>query len=358
MALQKKSSKVSEADISEYRGKLLDWYDRHRRDIPWRARTGQVPDPYHVWLSEIMCQQTTVQAVKAYYLKFLNKWPTVTHLANADTEEVMAAWAGLGYYARARNLHKCAKIVAHEMGGVFPDTQEALKKLPGIGEYTSAAIAAIAFNRPATVVDGNVERVIARFYSVQEALPKAKKRLSELAAGFYNGFTDRPGDLAQAFMDLGAGVCIPKAPRCPLCPLIDNCTGYKQGIAAELPRKDRKKPRPQKVGNVYWITNGNGEVLFETRPPKGLLGGMLGLPTTQWEEEQSHAHLPYIQDPTAMNLSVEHTFTHFDLKLTIYEARVTKVPETTAHQWLTVAQGGEMLPSVFSKVLKLAASKP
>ena len=355
MAAQAKNSKVSKRDIEEYRGQLLGWYDKHRRDIPWRAKPGEKPNPYHVWLSEIMCQQTTVQAVKAYYLKFLDLWPTVHDLANADQEDVMAAWAGLGYYARARNLHKCAKIVANDLNGTFPDNQEDLKKLPGIGDYTAAAIAAIAFNKPATVVDGNVERVIARFFAVQDPLPNSKTQLKELAHHFFNDFEDRPGDLAQSFMDLGAGICIPKAPRCGLCPLHSSCEGYEQDIAAELPRKIKKADRPKKFGNLYWIKNSNGQILLDKRPEKGLLGGMLGLPTTEWLKEDTKLEHPEVfTGIEQQNMSVHHTFTHFDLELRLFEASAEQEIANQNQQffWESPQIVGEKLPTVFKKGFK------
>lgn len=351
-----KHRKRPSADIEKLRVQLLDWYDAHTREIPWRVRKGQVPDPYHVWLSEIMCQQTTVQAVKPYYDKFLKAWPTVQDLAAAPQEDVMAAWAGLGYYARARNLHKCAQIVAGELNGTFPGMQNELKKLPGIGDYTSAAIAAIAFNQPATVVDGNVERVMARFFAVQEPLPAAKPKLKALAARFYNDFTDRPGDLAQSFMDLGAGICIPKAPRCALCPLQADCRGRVQGMAAELPRKTKAKARPQKYGNIYWITNNQGQALFHQRPAKGLLGGMLGLPTTDWrEDKEALDHPEYITNAASLDVRVHHSFTHFELELLLFKAKKIDGPTQKEHMlsWRRPSGAGDKLPSVFKKAYKL-----
>lgn len=348
MASSLKNSKISQNLIQEYRGKLLQWYDRHRRVIPWRALPDETPDPYHVWLSEIMCQQTTVQAVKAYYLKFLELWPTVQDLANAPQEDVMAAWAGLGYYARARNLHKCAKIVANDMGGRFPETQEELKKLPGIGEYTSAAIAAIAFNVPATVVDGNVERVMARFFAIKTPLPNAKKTLKQKAHLFFDGFKDRPGDLAQAFMDLGAGICIPKSPRCPLCPMKDGCMAYEKDIAAELPRKIKKTKRPKRYGCVYWVQNNNQEILMHRRPEKGLLGGMLALPSTEWGNKKDVQHLESLNKVKPLGTSVYHTFTHFDLELSLYTARISG-PMESEYEWMVHKNQEEKLPTVFKK---------
>ena len=353
------NSKLSVNDIEKVRGQLLDWYDAHARDIPWRAKAGQAPDPYHVWLSEIMCQQTTVQAVKAYYLKFLELWPSVQDLAAADQDDVMAAWAGLGYYARARNLHKCAKVVVNELGGVFPSRQEQLKKLPGIGDYTSAAIAAIAFNQPTTVMDGNVERIIARFFAVREPLPKAKPQLKALVHQFYDDFTVRPGDLAQSFMDLGAGICIPKIPRCGLCPLQGACQAHRQGIAAELPAKIKAKTRPQKYGNIYWISNDQGQVLFHQRQEKGLLGGMLGLPTSNWKADNTTlTHPEYINTPTPLHIQVQHTFTHFDLKLDLFKATLkAKLPiKDIKLCWLCPMSTGDKLPSVFKKAHKILVS--
>ncbi len=354
MTATKTNSKISVREVAKYRGQLLTWYDQHRRDIPWRTKLGQVADPYNVWLSEVMCQQTTVQAVKAYYLKFLVLWPTVQDLAAAEQADVMAAWAGLGYYARARNLHKCAQIVANELDGVFPDTQDELRKLPGIGEYTSAAIASIAFNKPATVVDGNVERVIARFFAVEEPMPRAKKQLKALAHEFYDGFKERPGDLAQSFMDLGARLCIPKAPRCALCPLQTDCQGYQAGIAAELPRKTKEKTRPQKYGNIYWIINEQGEALFHQRAPKGLLGGMLGLPTSDWGTSAPQKHPVFVESPESCKTFVDYTFTHFNLQLHLYKAQVAnnKLSEEDNMFWAAYKQTEAKLPSVFKKAFK------
>jgi A/G-specific adenine glycosylase len=351
MATLKNKHKVSDKQIQEYRGQLLNWYDAHAREIPWRVKSGHAPDPYKIWLSEIMCQQTTVQAVKGYYMKFLSLWPSIHDLAKADNEDVMAAWAGLGYYARARNLHKCAKIVANDLNGNFPDTQAGLKELPGIGEYTSAAITAIAFNKPATVVDGNVERVISRFFAIEDPLPHSKKHLKELAALFFSNYTARPGDLAQSFMDLGAGICIPKAPRCVLCPLKENCQGLKKGIAAELPRKIKKSARPQKYGHIYWIENKDGEVLFHKRPEKGLLGGMAALPTTNWSTEKMEPCSSF-NIKKSLKQRVHHTFTHFDLELHLHHAKISTALEDD-YFWDKPSNQSEALPSVFKKAYNL-----
>ncbi|MEL7461713.1 MAG: A/G-specific adenine glycosylase, partial [Pseudomonadota bacterium] len=267
---------------------LLAWYDAHARILPWRIPPGERarPDPYRIWLSEIMLQQTTVAAVKSYYQRFTSLWPTVGDLAAAADDRVMGEWAGLGYYARARNLLKCARAVVDEYNGVFPDTREDLLTLPGIGPYTAAAVAAIAFGRAETVVDGNVERVMARVFAVDTPLPAAKPELTELAKRLTP--SDRPGDYAQAVMDLGATICTPKSPACGICPWRDPCAARAAGIAADLPKKTRKKPKPTRRGVAYIARNSAGHWLLERRPDKGLLGGMLGWPGTDW----SHTPAP------------------------------------------------------------------
>ncbi|MCB1531279.1 MAG: A/G-specific adenine glycosylase [Alphaproteobacteria bacterium] len=354
MASQSKNNKFSKKDVQEFRGQLLGWYDKHQRVLPWRAKKGTAADPYHVWLSEIMLQQTTVGAVGPYFVKFLERWPDVHALAACPQEDLMSAWAGLGYYARARNLHKCAKVVSEELGGEFPQESEALKKLPGIGEYTSAAIAAIAFNKPATVVDGNVERVMARIFAIKKPLPKSKPDLKQAAAQFFDGFDARPGDLAQAFMDLGATICIPKAPRCSLCPVSGLCAGYAQGIAATLPRKEKKTPNPQKHGHVYWITNDNQEVLLHRRPEKGMLGGMLGLPTSEWVERKEKISALEFVKHTPQKVSIHHSFTHFDLELKLANAQADDIPHSEEYFWEKIANvRANDFPTLFKKALKL-----
>ncbi|MBL8630105.1 MAG: A/G-specific adenine glycosylase [Rhodospirillaceae bacterium] len=289
--------------------------------MPWRAPAGQTSDPYAVWLSEIMLQQTTVAAVKPYFEKFLKRWPTVADLAAAKSEDVMAAWAGLGYYARARNLHKCAQVIAHDHGGRFPNTEEELLNLPGVGPYTAAAIAAIAFNRRAVVVDGNVERVMARLHAITDPLPPVKPKLKSLAGALTPN--ERTGDYAQAVMDLGATVCTPKSPACTICPWMSACEGRKQGIAAELPRKLAQKEIPTRRGVVFWAVNSKNEVALIRRPPKGLLGGMLAFPTTDWRGEvwghdEALAFAPVKSAWAALPGVVEHTFTHFHLELEVW----------------------------------------
>ena len=354
MPRQKRLNNSFDKDPQELRGKLLDWYDHHARILPWRARRGQTPNPYHVWLSEIMLQQTTVGAVKSYFEHFITKWPTVHDLAAAPSDDIMQAWAGLGYYARARNLHKCAQIVAHELEGVFPQDQKSLKTLPGIGEYTSAAICAIAFNQPATVVDGNIERVMARVFNVQEALPKSKPKLKDLAHIFFNGYEERPGDLAQAFMDLGAGVCIAKTPRCMLCPVSEYCQAYKKGTAGDLPKKVRKKSKPQKHGYIYWIANNHGEVLLHRRPNKGLLGGTLALPTSAWvDRKQEIGELNELKDISFLDVHIAHSFTHFDLKLYLRQAKNHGLDGEHGYSWV---KREDISPNNFPTVFKKAVT--
>ncbi len=301
---------------------LLDWYDRHARVMPWRTgpearRAGERPDPYRVWLSEVMLQQTTVAAVRDYYRRFTDRWPTVTALAAAEDADVMAAWAGLGYYARARNLLKCARAVADDHAGQFPTTREGLLTLPGIGPYTAAAIAAIAFDEPATVVDGNVERVMARLHDIHDPLPGAKAQLTALAA--VHTPHHRPGDYAQAVMDLGATICTPRSPACGICPLRPRCLARQNGTAADLPRKSPKKVQPTRLGLVYVGRRADGAWLLETRPPQGLLGGMLGFPGSDWSDDPVPAP-PTPADWQDIGAEARHTFTHFHLRLTILTA--------------------------------------
>jgi A/G-specific adenine glycosylase len=318
---------LRDADVSE---RLLDWYDANARLMPWRVgpaerRAGVRPDPYRVWLSEVMLQQTTVAAVQNYFRRFTARWPTVTDLASAEDAEVMAEWAGLGYYARARNLLKCARVVVSDHQGHFPGTSAGLRSLPGIGPYTAAAIAAIAFDEPATVVDGNVERVVARLFAVEQPLPGVKPRLTELAARLTPAV--RPGDHAQAMMDLGATICTPRSPACGICPLIEPCAARAAGIAETLPRKAPKVARPERQGIAYVAFRADGAVLLERRPDSGLLGGMLGWPGTIWAEGEPSPAPPLFADWRETPVPVRHTFTHFHLTLRVM---TTTVPEDTA----------------------------
>lgn len=342
-------------NVEGFRKSLLKWYDAHRRVLPWRALPGHTPEPYHVWLSEIMLQQTTVPAVIPYFGKFLSKWPAVGDLANAAPQDVMENWAGLGYYARARNLHKCAKYIAEELAGAFPDTQDNLKKLPGVGDYTSAAITAIAFNKPANVVDGNVERVMARIFAVTEPVPDSKPHLKALAGVMAQGETKRPGDYAQALMDLGATICTPSSPKCLLCPVSSYCDAYAQGIAPDLPARKAKPAKPQKHGYVYWITGPDGRILFERRGEKGMLGGTVGLPTSAWVEramERTHLTFP---KPQQTPVVIRHGFTHFDLELhgfaVILKDKIT--PNEGDYFWITRQEALKLgIPTLFKKALK------
>ena len=330
---------------------LLEWYDRHARVLPWRVPpgSGARADPYRVWLSEVMLQQTTVAAVKDYFHTFTRLWPTVEALAAAKDEDVMARWAGLGYYARARNLLKCARAVA-ERGG-FPDTAEGLRELPGIGPYTSAAIAAIAFDRPETVVDGNVERVMARLHAVEEPLPASKPVLVEQAAALTP--QERPGDYAQAVMDLGATICTPKNPACGICPWREPCVARAEGLAAELPRKSPKKPKPVRLGHAYVIRRADGAYLLERRPERGLLGGMLGWPGSDWGEAPEFA--PPMEGALEEIGEVRHTFTHFHLILRVHAGQAEgPAPEGADWQRLSPAA----LPTVMRKAYDLAATSP
>lgn len=314
---------LSAKDIAAFRVAILKWYDKHHRALPWRPPIGQKPDPYHVWLSEIMLQQTTVPAVAPYFQKFLQRWPSVHDLANAKDDDVLQAWAGLGYYARARNLIKCARVVSSDFKGKFPKSAEALQTLPGVGRYTSAAIASIAFQQPATVVDGNVERIMARIFAVEDPVPAAKEKLYELAHVFSDRREDRPGDYAQALMDLGSTICTPKSPKCMICPVQRFCTGYKKGIAAELPKRSAKAERPFRYGHAYWIENKKGQILIEKRPAKGLFGAMPGFPTSPWIALPSRKKLPDLERPASLKLSnqdmhVRHVLTHFELRLDLW----------------------------------------
>jgi len=336
---------------------LLDWYDRHRRRLPWRAPPGATPDPYHVWLSEIMLQQTTVAAVGPYFESFLRRWPGITDLAAAELDEVLHAWQGLGYYARARNLHRCAREVAAAPGARFPDTEAELLKLPGIGPYTAAAIAAIAFGRRAVVVDGNVERVMARIFAVEDPLPGAKRGLHELADGLTPDA--RPGDYAQAVMDLGATICTPRNPNCMLCPWTGACRGRE--MADSLPRRVPKPERPLRRAVAFWITRPDGAVLLRRRPENGLLGGMVEAPSTEWREgpmpslsaARKLAPLP-ARDWRQLPGTVDHGFTHFRLELAVLAARVGGNAGAGA-LWCHPDRFGEQaLPTVMKKLARHA----
>jgi A/G-specific adenine glycosylase len=339
-------------------GQLLAWYDRHARALPWRARTGQRPDPYRVWLSEIMLQQTTVAAVGEYYRKFIARWPTVVDLAAASRDDVLKAWAGLGYYARARNLHACAQTVATELGGSFPETEEGLRALPGIGPYTAGAIAAIAFNRPHAAVDGNVERVMSRLLAIETPLPDSKPRIRDATQALVPN--ERPGDFAQALMDLGATICTPRSPNCLICPWAEHCAARRLGIQETLPRRKEKAAVPTRYGAAFWIERPDGAVLLRRRPEKGLLGGMMEVPSTPWLSaalSDAGSHAPIKATWRKLSATVEHTFTHFHLELAILRAETIggEIPGEGTYRWVGRDDlDGEALPTVMRKVVAAA----
>jgi A/G-specific adenine glycosylase len=337
---------------------LLAWYDRHRRILPWRARKGERTEPYRVWLSEIMLQQTTVKAVAPYYARFLSRWPTVDALAAADLEDVLREWAGLGYYARARNLHACAREVTGKHGGVFPVDEAGLLTLPGVGPYTAAAIAAIAYDAPTLPIDGNIERVVSRLFALEEELPAAKPRLRELTDSIKP--RHRFGDLAQALMDLGATICTPKKPACSLCPWNDVCAARKRGDQETFPRKAPKREGALRQGAAFVILREDGRILLQRRPARGLLGGMSEVPGSEWRAdfnlEEARAAAPKLGKALRWQRRagvVDHVFTHFPLVLTVF---VAKAPRGTAApkggRWASIDKlGQEALPNVMRKVI-------
>jgi A/G-specific adenine glycosylase len=371
---------------------LLEWYDRHRRRLPWRPLPGESADPYRVWLSEIMLQQTGVKTVAPYFLKFLARWPDVDALGRASLDEVLRMWAGLGYYSRARNLHACAMAVRRDHGGAFPDSEQRLRALPGIGPYTAAAIAAIAFGRRTMPVDGNIERVVSRLFAVEQALPQAKPLIQQLAttllgvspardensragdekarardekarAGDENSRARdekaRAGDIAQALMDLGSSICTPKKPACALCPLNEDCVSRARGDQESFPRKALKKTGALRRGAAFVVTRGD-ELLVRTRAEKGLLGGMTEVPTSHWLAEQDDkaalGQAPRLKDIARWHRkqgTVTHVFTHFPLELVVYTASIpTRARAPTGMRWVSIATlTDEALPNVMRKVI-------
>jgi A/G-specific adenine glycosylase len=344
---------------------LLDWYDRHRRDLPWRAAPGATSDPYRVWLSEIMLQQTTVTAVAPYFIRFIARWPSVEALAAAALDDVLRSWAGLGYYARARNLHACAGVVVEQYGGCIPSTEAELLALPGIGTYTAAAIAAIAFGARAAAVDGNVERVVARLFAVEEELPAGKPHIRKLAARLVP--SERSGDFAQAMMDLGATICTPTGPACVICPWMQACRARRRGDPATFPRRARKPAGLLRRGAAFVALRADGCVLLRSRPPKGLLGGMTEVPTTQWTDdfdaEQAQLQAPILgrAKPKWQRLPgvVRHVFTHFPLELAVYRAEIPRGAIAPAGaRWIALSElDGEALPTVMRKVVAHASGE-
>ncbi len=334
---------------------LLAWYDRHRRVLPWRAMPGETADAYRVWLSEIMLQQTTVKAVAPYYVRFLQRWPNVDELAAAPLDDVLRAWAGLGYYARARNLHACAGAVVAEHGGRFPVTEDALRTLPGVGAYTAAAIAAIAFDRRAVAIDGNIERVVARLFAVEMPLPAAKTEIRRFAETLVP--ESRPGDFTQAMMDLGATICTPKKPACSLCPWFDPCEARRRGDAETFPRKAAKVEGKLRRGASFVVIRADGHVLVRSRPSKGLLGGMTEVPSTAWtqdfDETRALDQAPLKAKWRRVSGVVEHGFTHFPLEQSVYVAMMPASANAPAGmRWVPLAElHGEALPNVMRKVI-------
>ncbi|MBO31711.1 MAG: A/G-specific adenine glycosylase [Rhodospirillaceae bacterium] len=334
--------------------RLLKWYARHRRRLPWRALPGEKADPYRVWLSEIMLQQTTVATVKPYFGSFLARWPTIENLAAANLDQVLHAWQGLGYYARARNLHKCAQVISREFDGVFPAKENELRKLPGIGPYTAAAIAAIAFDLKATPVDGNFERVMARLHQVETALPEAKLELY----GHAEALTPerRVSNYVQAVMDLGATVCTPRNPKCTICPWLPDCRVGGTDKAETYPRRSQSKTKPVRRGVVFWVCDPRGRVLLRRREEKGLLGGMIEVPSTEWRQKVWPLKEAVKDAPAASQWQklpgiVHHTFTHFHLELKILTGSVSRTAATTGFWCLPEEFGAQALPSVMKKVM-------
>ena len=339
---------------------LLYWYDRNARALPWRTSptdilSGVKPDPYHVWISEIMLQQTTVAAVKRYFEVFMTNWPTLSDMAQAPQEDILKAWAGLGYYSRARNLHKCAQVIQRFHNGRFPEDEKKLLDLPGIGPYTAAAITSIAFGHHAAVVDGNVERVLSRRFALLTELPALKAEVKPLMGELTPD--DRPGDFAQAMMDLGATVCTPKSPACGICPWMDVCEGRKQGIAATLPRKAPKKVKPTRKGMAFLLMDGDGHVLLRKRGDKGLLAGMSEPMTTEWTEDGAMEDVclaPISANWERAGQDVKHTFTHFHLLMSVWLAPAPAGFELPEGYWWSSPDDleGEALPTVMKKALK------
>jgi A/G-specific adenine glycosylase len=362
--VRRKKVSPLDRDVTGRPALLLDWYDRHRRRLPWRPLPGERANPYRVWLSEIMLQQTGVKTVGPYFDKFLARWPDVEALGRASLDDVLRMWAGLGYYSRARNLHACAVTVRRDHGGAFPDTEQGLRSLPGIGPYTAAAIAAIAFGRRTMPVDGNIERVVSRLFAVEEALPHAKPLIQQLAMTLLGesragDAKSRAGDSAQALMDLGSSICTPKKPACALCPLNDDCAARARGDQESFPRKAQRKTGALRRGAAFVVTRGD-ELLLRTRPEKGLLGGMTEVPTSHWIAAQDDK-AALTQAPPLKGIArwhrkagvVTHVFTHFPLELAVYTANVparARAPE--GMRWVPISTlGDEALPNVMRKVI-------
>ncbi len=335
---------------------LLVWYDANRRDLPWRTVPGEKPDPYGIWLSEVMLQQTTVATVASYYRDFLTRWPRLENLAAAELDDVLHAWQGLGYYARARNLAACSRALVKDHGGRFPHAKAGLRALPGIGDYTASAIAAIAFGRREAAVDGNVVRVLSRLYALGEPMPGLRKKIVRLAEPLVP--SARPGDFAEALMDLGATVCVPRGPRCEPCPWREKCAACGRGKPEAYPVKTKKPKKPTRYGVAFWATAGDGSVLIRKRPEKGLLGGMMEVPSTAWRADpwtlgEAIGHGPIPAQWTALPGEVRHTFTHFHLRLSLLAGRVEKTE--SGGLWCSPGQFDRYaLPTVMKKIVRCA----
>jgi len=353
----------SSQQIFSMRRALLNWYEAEGRTLPWRIRpadreAGIIADPYKIWLSEIMCQQTTTTAASPYWHKFLKTWPSVADLAKAPRDDVLTAWAGLGYYARARNLHKCAQVVWDDYGGVFPLREAELLKLPGIGPYSAAAIASICYGEATNVVDGNVERVVSRIFCVETEMPKAKPEIRKLAAQLAD--PKQPGDYAQALMDLGAHICKPKNPKCGACPWRSECRACKSGTMENYPKRKPKTERPVRYGAVFFIED-KGKIWLQQRPDKGLLGGMMELPGTEWTSLKADITSLLAQAPVKSNwqevdAEVKHIFTHFTLYLTVFTAHAAMDTFEICADLDTLEEYA--LPSLMRKAIALANSQP
>jgi A/G-specific adenine glycosylase len=370
-ASKRKSREPDQSGAAARPALLLDWYDRHRRRLPWRPLPGVAADPYRVWLSEIMLQQTGVKTVGPYFEKFVARWPDVAAFGRASLDEVLRMWAGLGYYSRARNLHACAVAVLRDHGGAFPDTEEGLRSLPGIGPYTAAAISAIAFGRRTMPVDGNIERVVSRLFAVEAALPQAKPLIRQLAATLLGepragdeksragDEKSRAGDSAQALMDLGSSICTPKKPACALCPLNSDCAARARGDQESFPRKAPKKSGALRRGAAFVVTRGD-QLLVRSRPEKGLLGGMTEVPGSDWLAAQDDK-AALRQAPAVKGIArwrrkagiVTHVFTHFPLELVVYTAHApARARAPAGMRWVPLATlADEALPNVMRKVI-------
>ena len=358
MSSSKSESKLK-IDPNLFRKNLLQWYKANKRQLPWRYNQDEMADPYKVWMSEIMLQQTVVKTVIPYFNKFIDRWPTVHDLAASPQEDIIDAWAGLGYYSRARNLHKCAQQIVQDHNGVFPKEEKELLKLAGIGAYTAAAIRSIAYNMPANIIDGNVERVISRVFMLQTPIKQNKSEIKDKASQFIGSFEGNHSDYAQSLMELGAKICIPKTPRCEQCPVSDMCHSFKNNKQLDIPTPLPKIEKPHKHGAVYVIQNYKGEYLVERREEKGLLANMIGLPTSKWVKGNSkyeHENIYTLYNFQHIDEKVNHVFTHFTLQLTVYTA---KAPEASSNQyfWITEDNLQSKLPSVFQKVYDLAKAQ-